>query len=182
MRNGVVLLIVGLLTASCVSTPESPTDSNTYERGGVFVLCEGLWQQNNGAISYVRSDGQVISDLTLSMSDRPLGDTPSDMVVLGDSIYVALNTAGRIGVIDKASGEWRGDVMIGLTRQPYRMAAAGGRLYVTNLNDDSMTELQASPLQTLTARLEVGPAPEGIAVVNNKIYIAISGLGDLFIV
>jgi len=52
-------------------------------------------------------------------------------------------------------------------------------IFVTNLTDDSITEVDIRNGRLRVERVPVGPAPEGIAVLRNRIFVANSGYGDL---
>ncbi len=174
-----VALCVVLTSASCVPVPTVPPEGQgTIRPGGVFVLCEGLWRQNNGALSYVMT-GSAIRDVLPYVNGVKVGDTPTDMIAIGDTIVVAVNTSRKLLIVQRSTGRLLDTWFTPGEREPYRLATDGSRLWVTNLNDDSVTEFDLSTGDITVTAVPVGPAPEGIAVVNGKVYVAISGLGDL---
>lgn len=181
MKISVGLLLLLLLVGSCVPTPSGPDDGAiTIVPGGVFTLCEGLWQQNNAALSYRDPGGTVVRDAFVGANrGAALGDTPTDVVVLGDTMIVCVSTSRELVMIDRRTAHVIRRTTIGAHEQPYRMALAGDRLYVTCLNADVVIEFQARTLERSTQNVPVGPAPEGLAVTSTKLYVAVSGLGDL---
>ena len=177
MRTLAVLraLSLSLLLVRCVPTPTEPEQLVlTTTPGGVYVLCEGLWQQDNATLSYLDPNGSVVRSAVPN-----LGDTPTDMVVKGDTIIVCVNTSRSLLMIDRRTAQVLQRTSIGTREQPYRMALFGDRLYVTGMNADGIIEFDARTLQRTTQTVPVGPAPDGIAATASKVYVAISGLGDL---
>ena len=170
----VVVLAIALI-GGCIPTPTVPDNSITLRvPGGVFVLCEGLWQQDNASLSYINPTGTVQRSVVAS-----LGDTPTDIVQMGDTLIVCSNTTRELLQIDRPTGTVLRRVRIGDREQPYRMAIHGRQLYVTCLNADAVIEFDAGTLERNTQNVPVGPAPEGVGVTPTKVYVAVSGLGDL---
>ena len=182
--NSALLAVCTLLTAlsGCIPTPSEP-DVGTVrlDTAGVFVMCEGLWRQDNSTLAFLGDAGNNIQDIVSTMNpELRLGDTGSDLHVRGDSIYVVVNGSRSIEVFHRRTGKWQGRIRFTDNREPYKLAFVNDSVAVcTFLNDDSIAELN---MRTLTVRLPrafVGPAPEGIGVIGKHIYVAISGLGDL---
>ena len=79
----------------CVPVPVEPDPITTpLEQPGFFVVNEGLWRQDNATLSYVREGG--LAEVNLVASRNPqlrLGDTGSDILVRGGSVYVIASTS-----------------------------------------------------------------------------------------
>lgn len=179
-----VLLVgcIGVILSSCLPTPDvTLRDDGVLGSGGVYVVCEGLWRQNNSVVSWVGLDGTVVRDVVSVVNPgMELGDTASDVIVRGDTIFVAVSTSRSIELFRRSSGEWLGRIAAPQGAEPYRMALADdSTIFVTNLTDDSITEVDIRHGRLRVDRVPVGPAPEGIAVLRNRIFVANSGYGDL---
>jgi len=173
---------LGIVLTSCLPTPDvSVRSDGVLGDGGVYVVCEGLWRQNNSVLSWVGRDGTVVRDVvSVVNASMDLGDTASDIVVRGDTIFVAVSTSRSIELFRRSSGEWLGRILAPVGSEPYRMALADdSTVFVTNLTDDSITEVDIRHGRLRVDRVPVGPAPEGIAVIRNRIFVANSGYGDL---
>src|SRR5690606_30307313 len=59
------------------------------------------------------------------------------------------------------------------SKEPRRLVAHGGKIYVTSF-DDTVTRIDTATL-TIDGSLQVGMDPEGIIAVGNKLYVANSG-------
>lgn len=167
--------------SGCIAAPEPPANGSLQVLpGGTYVLCEGLWRQDNSAMSYINVTGSVVRDVVANASSTDvLGDTGADMILVGDSLIIAMSTSQSLVVVDSKTGALVARVQTSGGREPYRLTRSSSSLYCTNLNDDSITEYDAATLAVIVERKVIGPAPEGIAKANGKLFIALSGLGDL---
>lgn len=171
MRMGLIILVV-LSIIGCVPTPSvTPDEAVSLQPNGVFVLCEGLWQQNNAVVSYL-APSQQVRDVVKA------GDTGTDIIRNDSVIVVVVSTSQSLLAIDPSTGAVKRTVAMP-KRQPYHIALDGEKIWVTNLGDDSITELSAVDLSITVPRVAVGPAPEGICALGREVYVGLSGMGDL---
>lgn len=178
----VIFLALQVLCASCVPTPTAPAgEIKALREGGIFVLCEGLWRQDNAVLSYINADNSVVRDVVGTYNpNTKLGDIATDMVSMSDTLVIAVNTSRSLCLVRKTDGKWLGRIATPGVKQPFHLAlASNGKLYCTNINDDSITEYDAATMEVTVPTVKVGPAPEGITVLGKKIYVANSGYGDL---
>ncbi len=179
------VLIVATLTvllARCVPTPLPPeVGEDIMDTSGAFILCEGLWKQDNATLAMIGDAGNVVADVASAFNPSlRLGDTGSDVHLRGDSIYVVVNGSRSIEVFHRKTGLWQARMTFTDNREPYKLAFVNDSVAVCSfLNDNSIAEIDMRRLTLRVPRIEVGPAPEGIGVIGNHIYVAISGLGDL---
>ncbi|MFM8772045.1 MAG: hypothetical protein ACKOE4_08545 [Candidatus Kapaibacterium sp.] len=184
-RDSTIVLFACLCMAvftSCLPVPpDAAVDTARINGPGTFVLCEGVWRQDNATLCYIGDDGVRVGDVVSAVNiDLRLGDTGSDLLVRGDTMWVVVSTSRSIEMFHRRSGLWLGRLRFDDLREPYKMAFVNDSVAVcTFLNDASIAEFNARRLTDRVARVEVGPAPEGIAVVGGRIYVANSGLGDL---
>lgn len=176
-------LAIGCLVWICTSCFQPPTvpeqGHGTITAGGRWVLCEGLWRQNNSTLSYISQSGVVLRDAMRYVNGVGLGDTPSDILLSGDTMIIAVNTSRKIVLCSRSSGKLIATIPMPGNKEPYRLARYGRTVVCTNLNDDSISELDLNTGTFSIAEKVVGPAPEGIAVIDSTVYVALSGLGDL---
>ena len=181
MQMLVIAALVVLFTG-CVPTPLPPTaDGAVLDSTGVYVLCEGLWRQDNSTLAVIGDAGGTIQDVVSGLNPSlRLGDTGSDIHVRGDSIFVVVSGSRSIEVFHRRTGRWQGRLRFTDNREPYELAFVNDSIALcTFLNDNSIAELNMRTLAIRVPRVDVGPAPEGIGVIGNEVYVAISGLGDL---
>lgn len=174
-------VVAGILSGCLPVPPEDAVDSARIDGPGTFVLCEGVWRQDNATLCYIGDNGVRVGDVVRAVNtDLRLGDTGSDLLIRGDTMWVVVSTSRSIEMFHRRSGLWLGRLRFDDLREPYKMAFVNDSVAVcTFLNDASIAEFNARRLSVRVARADVGPAPEGIAVVGGRIYVANSGLGDL---
>ena len=99
MRSIKILFVLFLFAACDKVDPIVPT-SNPLSNGAI-VLCEGLFQQNNTQLSFIRfSDAQVENNFFLNRVGRQLGDTGNDIKRYGSKIYILVNVSSTIEIVD----------------------------------------------------------------------------------
>lgn len=177
-----VLFALLALAAGCLPVPtDVSTDEADIAAPGIFVLCEGLWRQDNATLAYIGDDATVVPDVVRALNPGlRLGDTGTDVHVRGDSLWVVVSTSRSIELFHRRTGRWLARLRFGDLREPYKMAFVNDSVAVcTFINDNSIAEFNARSMSTRLQRIDVGPAPEGIAVMDGSIYVANSGLGDL---
>lgn len=183
--NSTIALLAFLCLAvftSCLPVPpDEAIDTARIDGPGLFVLCEGVWRQDNSTLSYIGDEGVRVGDVVRAVNaDLRLGDTGSDLLIRGDTMWVVVSTSRSIEMFHRRSGLWLGRLRFDDLREPYKMAFVNDSVALcTFLNDASIAEFNARRLTVRVARVEVGPAPDGIAVAGGRIYVANSGLGDL---
>ena len=79
-----------------------PTETGTAE---LYVLCEGLFNQNNSSLArFSFGNQQMVRDYFKAVNHRGLGDTANDMAIYGSKVYVVVNISSTVEVIDFRTG------------------------------------------------------------------------------
>jgi len=148
------------------------------ETKGIFILCEGLFAQNNSTLAYYNFSTQTFTrDIFLSRNGRRLGDTANDMQRYGGKIYIVVDNSGTIEVVDAATGLSRQRILIrderGRNRHPRYITFHGGKAYVASF-DSTVSRIDTTTFE-VEAVVRVGAYPDGICVANNKLYVSNSG-------
>jgi YVTN family beta-propeller protein len=172
------ILFLLILLVGCKKKKVSENDLNTNVlSNGVMVLCQGLFQQNNSTISWVDLATGTSDDLFFTnRTGRLLGDTGNDMKVYGGKIYVVVNVSSTIEVLDRSTGNSIKQIsmMNGLiAKQPRSIVFNGSKAYVSCF--DGYVDVIDTVSLAITHRIQVGANPEGLAISNDKLYVANSG-------
>lgn len=175
-----VMLLTTLLLSSCDENdnPSGEGDKTPEEATSLLILNEGSMGMNDATMTrYDLQEDAITKDYFGDVNKRGLGDVANDMVQYGSKIYIAVNKSGTVEVIEAASGvsiqQIKMETASGASKEPRRIAAHGGKVYVTSF-DDTVTRIDTVSL-AIDGSVEVGMDPEGIAIKNNKIYVANSG-------
>lgn len=177
--NSIKKIVFGLLTLLVFTAcePETIVCQPDSIESGVLVLNEGLFQQNNSTLSfYNESTNSVSQQIYNTINGVGLGDTGNDMIQYGSKIYILVNVSGTIEVIDAKSFEHQTRVDVkenGSSVQPRSMISANGFIYFTNFNGE-VWQMDTTNYQ-IENKIQVGRNPEGLDVLNDKIFVANSG-------
>lgn len=168
-----VLLFTFLSTAQC------------FAQEKIILVNEGMWQSDNGRLTYFE-DGRIVSNQWFrDVNGRKLGDTPNDIIQIdSNTIAIALNWSNIIQFISpdgKAVGATE-DVP-----NNRKLASDGEYLYVTSYAHEvcvgaAKLEFEKGFVAKIdpksykvTAAVEVGYEPEGIAYYDGHLFVANSG-------
>ncbi len=179
MKKLIYLLAIFLLVSCKKDEPIEP--SPEVYTNGILVLNEGLYQQNNASISFYSKDDQsVLKQQFLAANSRGLGDTANDLVSFelnGNTFFVvAVDVSSQLEIISASNlktvaqiPQFDGEV----ARQPRRVEVTAYKIYSCNY-DGTVSIHEKSSLQELNV-IEVGQNPDGLAIINDKIYVSNSG-------
>ena len=172
-----------LLSALCLSFFTSCEDDNTTPSvpeisTGLFVLNQGQDGQNNASLTYYNlATNLTTEDIFKTKNNRGLGDIAQDVIRYGSNIYITLTNSSIVEVVNATTGISKKTIsMVNASNQPSKprsLAALNGKVYITLL-DGHLARLDTTTL-TIDKTISVGANPEGIAVANNKLYVANSG-------
>lgn len=176
MKKCFVLLLTVLLSVvtSC--------DKNGGENVPPAVVTEGVYILNNG--NYASNDASLTlydpeskgtsANVFESANGKKLGDLAQDMLVYGGKMYIAVYNSKVIFVTDtkgKIIKELRvsnGDSNL----SPRALLGHNGKLYAT-LYEGYLAQIDT--LDYATKIVKVGDNPEGLAAVDDKVFVANSG-------
>ena len=172
-----LFLFAALLLWNCADNDnpevEKPTDGKA-----LLILNEGSMNGNNATLArYDLQEDKFIRDYYNLVNKGGLGDVANDMLQYGSKIYIAVNKSGTLEVLEAATGRSLRRIEMksvgGQSKEPRRLAVYGGKVYITSF-DDTVTRIDTLTL-AIDGSVTVGMDPEGIAIKNNRIYVANSG-------
>jgi len=176
MRLISAFVVITVMFTSC-KKDDPTTDDNLALKNGMMVLCEGLYQQNNSTLSFVNFNSSgVIDNFFLSTSDRALGDTGNDIKRYGGKVYVIMNGSSTVEVISGVTGVSIKQIPMvesGVAKQPRSVAFYEDKILVSCY--DGFVDVIDTTSFEVEQRIQVGSNPEGLAVSNDKLFVANSG-------
>lgn len=153
---------------------------------GFYLLNEGNMNENKASLDYYDyASGTYRRDIYAESNPNvvmDLGDVGNDLAIYGDRMYAIINCSNKVEVMRKHNAERIGQVDIPNCRN---IAFHGAYAYVTSYAgpvriDPNYTQrgfvakIDTATLQIVDTCL-VGFQPNGIEIVNDKIYVVNSG-------
>lgn len=169
------------LVSSCSDDPVVPATGVEPLSRGVYVLCEGLWKMDNSTlVRYNPATGTVENNFYQKANPAlRLGDTSNDIVLQGDTAFVAVTTSRSVEIFRVSTGQWLHRIRFGNGKMPRHIAFTPNDAYVSNFTDNSLTRINPHTFSILNDAISAGPAVEGVAYAGGYIFAANSGLGSL---
>lgn len=172
-----------VLVWACEKSPEPepdqpPSDSEGTFQQKLFVLNEGLFNQNNSSLTLIGLENKHITkNYYEQQNGEKLGDTGNDLLLYGHKLYIAMNNSNNLTVIDPVTGEKIKRIPMvnesGKGREPRKLAAWNGKVLLTNF--DGTVAVIDTAAMSVDQYIRVGRNPEGISVFEDNAYVANSG-------
>ena len=168
--------------------PAEPEPSSDPAKPGVerLIVCnEGMWQADNGCLSYFE-DGKLLSNHWFrDKNGTKLGDTPNDIIQVNDNlIAIAINWSNIVQFIKPDGTAVAATEDIPNNR---RLCTDGQFVYVSSYGHECETingtvyfdkgfvaKIDISSFKVV-ATCEVGYEPEGIALYKGRLFVANTG-------
>lgn len=172
-----LLLVLALMhVLSSCSSFDIDTDipeggSSSY---GAYILNSGMMGSNNSKLTYFDLlSGTLTTNIFSTQNGRGIGDSANDMLIYGSKMYISV-TGSAVVFITDLKGKLIDQVeLIGEDTKlaPRQLMSDGGKVYIS-YREGYIASVDTSTFAVTKAK--VGPYPEGMACVGNKIYVAIT--------
>lgn len=145
---------------------------------GLYVLSEGLFNQNNTTLTYYNfANSAATTDFFANTNGSKLGDTGNDIVIYGGKLYIVMNISSYVEVTDALTAKEIKKIdfktAAGAPRQPRYAIGYKNKVLVSSY-DGTVAVIDTAAL-TVDKFITVGTNPEQIAVYGTNLYVANSG-------
>jgi hypothetical protein len=165
---------LGLFISSCDDDKNNPEPLGKYENG-ILISNEGVFRSGNGSVSFYSFDEDTVAnEIFKAENNRPLGDVVQSLTRTDDEVLIAVNNSNKVEIVN--SEDFKSIASVEIMQPRYIVVdddmayvsswANGGKVYLINLDS-----------YTLVDSVDVGSAPEGLIIENEKLYVANSGWG-----
>ena len=151
----------------------------------IILLNEGVWQADNGRLTYFEQDHVVSNQWYRDVNGKKLGDTPNDIIQVNDNLVaIAINWSNIVQFITPEGKAVAATEDIPNNR---KLCSDGSYVYVTSYGHECETtsgtryfdrgfvaKIDLSNYKVVDA-VEVGYEPEGIALYRGHLFIANTG-------
>ena len=151
----------------------------------IILLNEGIWQADNGKITYLEDDHIVSNQWFRDINKSKLGDTPNDIIKVNENlIAIAVNWSNIVQFIYPDGRAVAATEDIPNNR---KLATDGDNIYVSSYGHECgidgryeeftkgfVAKIDASTFK-VTDACEVGYEPEGIAYYDGYLFVANTG-------
>ena len=173
--NNKIFLTLSLAILCAASCNKVPTEPESPDVTGFYVLNNGSWGNNDATLGIYDSVSKTLAGSAFSqVNGQKLGDLGQDMLKVGQHIYISVNGSKTIFVTDEDLKIVRSVTASegGVTLSPRCLTSGGGKVYVTYY-DGYLGEIDPETYAVRT--VAVGPNPDGCAYLGGKVYTADSG-------
>lgn len=143
----------------------------------IMLLCFSMARAE--VLYVVNSQSRTLSRIdtatdAVNNSFAMLGNVPNKVIVEEDYLWVVLSGDNAVQKISRNSGATISNIFIGLGSNPWDAVKDGDYLYVSGLFTNKVYKVDTIS-GNVVSNVNVGTAPEGLLVLNNKLYVANAG-------
>ncbi len=171
------IILISFLFIRC-SDETNPVNEIVENSDYYIVINEGLYGQNNSSVTmYDIRKRQAIQNVYANANGgNDLGDTANDFAQCCGKGFIVLDKSKKIEIIDLQNFKSLGFIDFNDYGSPRNIAVYDTtRAYVSTLNN-SVVEFNTQTYE-VTKTFAVGELPEGLAICDNKLFVANSGFG-----
>jgi YVTN family beta-propeller protein len=130
-------------------------------------------------IFVVNSNSQTLSkvnitDFSVNNSFAQIGLYGNQVLYDNDRLYVVNSGDNRVQIINADTGATQGYINTGNSSSPYNIALHDGFAYITGWGTHRLYKVDLSNTSSIS-QLTTNYAPQGMLIVGNKMYVALSG-------
>lgn len=175
-RSTLLCMFTAFIFSACSDDDDKKPGIDTSSGYGAYVLNNGQMNTNSASVSWFSIDeNKMTENVFRTTNGIGLGELGQDVLEYGSKLYITVQSSGVIYVTDKnlkvistIKTDNEGNSIL-----PRYMKTHNGKIYLT-LFDKYLARIDTTSL-TIDAKIETGPNPEMLEIINNKIYVANSG-------
>jgi hypothetical protein len=147
-----------------------PVSLPTGQAAVVDVAPSGVWVGSRSGANRVtpQTVTRVLPGAAAPERVVPIADGVQYIAVGGDYVWIVNRNRRHLMRMSISTGATKS---VATGRGAYAVAVAGGRVWVTNQDDDTVGEYSARTMRLLR-RIRVGHSPQGIAVGGDAVWVA----------
>lgn len=168
MRKFIPVLSIMAALVAC----DPKTAPGAFETG-LYVLNEGAFMGGTATITHWSSDDSVTTDAFAAVNGRSLGNLGNSLAADADRIYVVLNGAAAVEVLEYPGLASVGRAT-GFASPRHAVVLDGGDLAVTDWGRNRVYRVNASSLQR-TDSVDLDSGPEALVRHQNELWVTHSG-------
>jgi YVTN family beta-propeller protein len=187
LLKSILVILVGLIIASCRKYTMPPGSVvGTSPITGLYILNDGLVDVSSLSF-YNLSTRQVTPDQYFAVNGKPLGDMGNDLEIYGSKMYIVVANSDVLDIVNPKTGKLiKQDSLVNAVigapwydhdKVPRNIAFYKGNAYISG-HDGTVAVMDTVTLSiNTTITLPGFFYQEGLAIANNKLYVADAGLG-----
>lgn len=165
-------LLPALVVLATLNACDPQSNSGEFQ-SGLYVLNEGAFMGGTATLTHWSSEDSVTTDAFAVANGRSLGNLGNGITTGADRIYVVLNGAAAVEVLEYPGLASVGRVT-GFSSPRHAVVLDGGDLAVSDWGRNRVYRVSASTLQR-TDSVTIPGGPEAMVLVEGELWVTHSG-------
>jgi YVTN family beta-propeller protein len=178
VARAILIAFIAFNTMFLSSCKKDEEDNTGKYSKGVFVTNEGPFQTGTGTVSFINRDNNTIeNDVFEAINNRPLGNIVQSATYHNGKIYVVVNNADKIEIVDADDFKEVG-VINGLKLPRFILPVSSNKAYVSQWGTGGLQgEIKVIDLNsnTITKTIATGKGAEALLKKDNFVYVTNGG-------
>ena len=172
MKKILFLNAIAILTFFSCEKDKIVVDKNIYNEG-VLIINEGAFGTGTGTVDYIaKSSGEVKRNIFETVNARPLGNIAQSGFVDADKVYIVVNNAGKLEIVNK--NDFQSVKTISNLELPDRVLVTDNFIYITewvNFTGKGRIRIYNKTTYALEKQITLGLMPSAMERIGNDIWI-----------
>lgn len=182
-RYVLLFLLLSFVIASCSDSGNNP---DPLETASVYLMNQGNFSDGNGSVTnYDPQDGSVVKQSFENTNGRPMAGIIQSAHVEDDQMYIVLNSADKIEVVNSNTIESVGTMETSIPPTAIEVID-DETAYVTTLDfqttTDSVLIMDLNSMEQTDQRIAVDASPRDIVQVSDHVYVTNSGSNTISVI
>ncbi|MBN2731566.1 MAG: hypothetical protein JXR26_03960 [Balneolaceae bacterium] len=175
-KQSILLFLAATLVF--VGCNDAGNDPEPPQISSVYITNEGNFSDANGSVtSFDPQTESTIQQVFQNANGRPLAGIIQSTSIIDDRMYIVLNSADKIEVVDAESFTSTGTIE--LSNTPVSIVqAADNQAYVSNLYANNVSVIDLESLEETGTTIPVGMNPQAMVRVGSRVFVANNGFGN----
>lgn len=176
MQKHFILVAISIaFLISCQKESNNNVD-NYIESGSALIVNEGGYTRNNGSISYISRDNQVVNNIfEKSNNGQIVGDVLQSFTRVGNIGIICANNSQKVIFVDARTFKQLETLTTGTDYPRFSLGVTTDKAYITNGSSSGTVLVVNMKTFAVTKTINVGDGPEEMLLSNGKVFVANSG-------
>lgn len=176
MKKQLLFVAVSIIFLISCKKENSNNVNNYIDSGSALIVNEGGFTKNNGSISYISRDNQVVNNIYEKANNgQTVGDVLQSFTRVGNIGIICANNSQKVIFVDARTFKQLSTLTTGTDYPRFSFGVSSEKAYITNGSSNGTVLVVNLKTFAVAKTINVGNGPEEMLMSNGKVFVANSG-------